>query len=145
MSSIELEIQKEWNFCFCSALQTIFKKHDIKISQEDIANNLTPSTNGFLVDDFKIREFMKRNGFSYDFYWNNETPFNEPDILLNEMNEHNGILGIKNHVYLLKYFKDPKIEMINPESGKVIQTDIYQTLREMENTYGFFGLIKYIH
>lgn len=143
MSSIELKVQEEKNFCLCSVLQTIFRKHDIEISQKEIADNLTPSKNGFLVDDFKIREFMHANRFSYEFYWHNITPFNEPDMVLGEMDENDGILGIKNHIYFLQRFKDPKIEMIDPETEEIIKTDIYQVLRKMNDDGGFFGLIKY--
>ncbi len=145
MSSIDLEVQKEDNFCLCSVLQTIFKKYDIKISQEEIANNLTPSENGFFAGDPLIKKFMRANGFDYQFYGHNQAPFNEPDMLLEDMGENNGLLGINSHIYLLKSFKDPKLEIIDPRDGGVIQTDIYQFLRKMENGEGLFGLIKYIH
>ena len=144
MDSIELKVQEEKNFCLCSTLQSIFKKHGIEISQKQIADNLTPSDYGFLAQDSKIREFMHTNRFSYEFYWHNTTPFNEPDVVLGEMDENDGILGIKNHVYFLQRFKDPKIEMIDPETEELIQTDIYQVLRQMNDDGGFFGLIKYI-
>lgn len=133
------------NFCLCSVLQTIFKKYGLKISQEEIAKNLTTSENGFLADDPQIKKFMQINGFDYDFYWHNETPFNEPDMLLRDMDENNGILGINHHIYLLRDFQDPKIKMVEPENRRTIETDIYHVRREMENAGGFFGLIRYIH
>lgn len=145
MNSIELKVQEEDNFCLCSVLQTILKRKNIEISQREIANNLTPSDNGFFADDLQIKNFMRINGFNYQFYGYNQTPFNEPDMLLLEMNENDGLLGINNHIYLLENFKYPKIEMIDPKNGELIQTDIYQTIRKMESDGGFYGLIKYIH
>jgi hypothetical protein len=60
------------------------------------------------------------------------------------MNRHHGIIGIKNHVYLLNEFHYPILQMINPEDISILEKDISLIRREMEEKTGFFGLLKYI-
>ena len=135
--------QEEETFCICSVLQTILNKDKIYVSQKDIANKLTPSKKGFYVDDNNIKNFLKEFGYDYDFYLRNTCPFNEPDSLLNEMFEHEGFVGLKNHIYLLAEFKDPKLILIDPLDASKKERDLYKLLKEMEKSKsGFFGLIK---
>jgi hypothetical protein len=143
MKDYKIKIQEKDNFCLCSVLQAIFRKYEIYFSQEEIAKNLTPLGNGFLPGDDKIKEFL-RNKFNYEFYLHDETPFNEPDMLLKEMNQYHGIVGINHHVYLLEEFKDPILQMIDPKAIKIIEKNILLVRREMEEKDGFFGLLKYI-
>src|SRR3989338_2975805 len=142
MKSYNLTPQERDSYCICSVLQVIFKKYGINISQGDIAGNLSPSEKGFLVDDKKIKKFLQSKGFGYEHYWHNQTPFNETDMVLADMCDNHGVIGINSHVYLLRNFSDPQLEMINPADGKTINKDIYQLLREMERSEGFFGLIR---
>lgn len=136
--------QEKWNYCVCSALQAVFFKYGIKISQKEISEKLTPTNKGFRVDDKKIKIFMKELGFDYEFYWYNETPFNEPDELLKEMKKA-GIVGINNHVYLMCNFKDPDLVLGNPKNGWAGNYNLYKVIEEMEKSKkGFFGLIKKI-
>jgi hypothetical protein len=144
MKKYEVEIQEENNFCLCSVLQAILRKHEVYFSQREIANNLTPSEKGFYADDERIKIFLNNNNFQYEFYWHNQTPFNERDSFLIEMNNHEGILGINNHVYLLNEFKDPILTITNPKDAKQMNTDIYFITKEMHEKGGFFGLLKYI-
>lgn len=126
-------------------MQEIFLINNIKISQDEIAKNLTPSEKGFYTDDDKIKGFLKGFGFEYKIYFRNTTPFNEPDFLLNEMNQNYGIIGVNSHTYFLKNFKDPRLELIDPKDEKLIEKNLYQTLKEMEEKGGFFGLVKKIN
>ncbi len=142
MKSYNLIPQERNNYCICSVLQAIFNNNKINLSQKEIADNLTPSDKGFLPHDDTIKNFLRSRGFEYFFYWYNETPFNEPDELLRDMNKYEGIIGIKSHIYLLKNFNDPILEIINPENNKVFRKDIYETLKEMKKLEGFFGLVK---
>jgi hypothetical protein len=144
MKNYKIKIQEEDNFCLCSVLQAIFKKHEIYFSQIEIAKNLTPSEKGFFADDFRIKNFLNNNKFNYEFYFYDKTPFNEPDMLLREMDKHHGIIGIKNHVYLLNEFQDPILQIINPKDNKIIKNNIYLIRREMQEEDGFFGLLEYI-
>lgn len=137
-------IQEKNNYCVCAVLQEIFLKNNIVISQEEIANNLTPSEKGFYTDDDKIKKFMNTKGFEYNFYLRNTTPFNEPDMVLKEMENNFGMIGINNHTYFLKNFKDPRLELINPKDEMIIEKNLYQVLNEMRESNGFFGLIKKI-
>ncbi|HTZ41732.1 MAG TPA: hypothetical protein VMC07_00800 [Candidatus Omnitrophota bacterium] len=139
--SIELTVQEKRDYCVCSVLQAVFRKHGLEISQEEIAGNLTHGEErGFKIDDKRIREFFLRNGFIYTPFGEDETPFNEPDGLLKEMQKHDGIIGIENHVYLLETFQDPRVMLIDPKDGQEVEKNYYQLLREMKNG-GFFGLI----
>lgn len=142
MKSYNLILQEKEGYCLCSTLQAIFGRYGINISQKQIADNLTPSEKGFLAHDDKIKDLLKLKRFEYWFYWHNETPFNEPDSLLLEMHDNNGIIGINSHIYLLRYFKDPLLEMIDPADNKHIKKSIYDILKEMQKSVGFFGLIK---
>lgn len=142
MKNYNLIPQKRNNYCVCSVLQAIFDKYNIKIFQEKIAENLTPSKNGFKINDYKIKNFLGNLGFNYNFYWYDETPFNEPDILLYEMQQKNGIIGIKTHVYLLKEFKDPKLYLIDPKDCSKKKKDIFDLLNDMKKGKVFFGLIE---
>lgn len=130
------------NYCVCSVIQGIFKSHGINLSQEEIAGRLTPSEHGFLVDDEKMKELMLEMGFSYSYFPHNATPFNEPDMLLGDMNENQGFLGINPHAYLLGGFNDPELTLIDPLDCSRNKRDIYGVLREMQQKGGGFGLIK---
>lgn len=142
MKNFEVKVQEKGNFCLCSVLQAIFKKYNINLSQTEIANNLVPAVKGFLVNNDEIRNFLKSNGFKYNLYWHDNVPFNEYDSLLKDMNEDEGIIGINSHVYLLKDFNDPYLEMIDPENCHTVKKDISSLLKEMKKTEGFFGLLK---
>lgn len=144
MKNYNLIPQEKNNFCICSVLQAIFEKYKINLSQKEIAGNLTPAENGFYVDEDKIKKFLIRNKFEYFYYPYNATPFNEPDMLLKEINENNGFIGINSHIYLLTEFKDPLLNLINPLDNKHLIKNIYSTIKEMRKKYGFFGLLKYI-
>lgn len=143
MKNYKIKIQERDNFCLCSVLQAIFKQHEIYFSQIEIADRLTLSEKGFLVNDVSIKRFLSSK-FDYSFYWYDETPFNEPDTLLKEMNQHHGLIGIKNHVYLFSEFREPFLQIINPKNADIIEEDISLIRREMQEKDGFFGLLKYI-
>jgi hypothetical protein len=144
MNNIELCIQEKEDFCLCSVLQAVFKAYGINLSQKEISTFLTPGKErGFIADDKRMKEFLCKNGFEYSFFWKDETPFNEPDELLKRMSKYNGIMGIKNHVYLVKNFNGSEVSLMNPFDGKGIEVEYLTLLKKMGET-GFFGLIKYI-
>nr|MBI4156438.1 hypothetical protein [Candidatus Woesearchaeota archaeon] len=142
-----MTIQEKNNYCVCAVLQRIFLEHKIIKSQNEIAKNLTPAKNGFRVDDNKIKNFIKSEGFDYDFYWWNETPFNEPESILEDMkkNQNHGLVGIKDHLHLFYDFKYPQIQLIDPSDSQIKTRDYYQMIKEMRNTEGFFALIRKIN
>lgn len=134
--------QEKENYCVCSVLQSIFRKYNINIEQDIIAQNLTPSKRGFYVDDYNFKNFLNKNGFNYDYYFYNQVPFNEPDFLLEEMKKDNGFVGFNNHVYLLYDFKDPLVSLIDPSNNFLSERELTKLLREMGLGSGFFGLVK---
>jgi ABC-type bacteriocin/lantibiotic exporter with double-glycine peptidase domain len=144
MKEYNLKPQEKNNYCVCSVLQTIFEYHGLTMTQEQIASELTPSENGFYTDDLMIREFMEKNRFKYDFFSHNMAPFNEPDMLLREMNLNHGIIGINSHCFLLVNFKDPNLKFMNPENGETLTRDLHSLLSDMKKSSGWFGLIKHI-
>lgn len=143
MKDFDIKIQEKYDFCVCSVLQAILKNYNIEFSQEQISKNLYPGTHGgYLVDDASIKDFLHSNGFSYTHYFWNQTPFHEPDSLLKEMNENEGFVGINKHVYVLKYFNDPDLEIIDPKDGKIIKKTLQDLLKEMREKDGGFGLLQ---
>jgi len=148
MKEYFLTSQEEDNYCVCSVLQAVFRSHDIFLSQDEIASQLTPCEDdkGFYLNDETARKFMLENGFSYSHFQYNQTPFNEPDTLLKEMNFQEGIVGIGSHAFLLKDFTDPKVILIDPEDGKSVELTIHKMIEKMHETErGDFGLIQRIH
>lgn len=134
--------QERDDYCLCAALQAILKNHEVNLSQREIANNLTPSQRGFLVDDRKIRDFLKSKGLEYIFYWQDKTPFNERDVVLAEMHKYEGIVGINYHTYLLESFKDPRLRLIDPADNTIKEKELREVLKEMRQYEGCFGIIK---
>lgn len=139
----QIKIQEKENFCLCSVLQSIFNEHNIFFSQKEISEKLTKSNNGFLADDKRIILFLSSQGFNYSFYRHNEVPFNELDFLLEDMKDNHGIIGIKNHAYLLGNFNYPFLEIIDPQNNSVISYKISSIKQEIEKKGGLFGLLKY--
>ena len=138
MKNYKLTPYEKENFCVCCSLQAILRKHGIEYTQERIASNLTPSeTGGFYINDQRIKEFMERTGFEYTHFYHNTTPFNEPDMLLKDMDAHDGIIGIRkahdgiigirkddNHVFLLEEFRDPTLMVLDPVAGDTLTINI---------------------
>src|SRR6056297_3364174 len=135
--------QEKNNFCVCSVLQSIFNKYNISMSQKEISKNLTPSEKGFKIDDEKIKNFLNSKEFYYTAYWKNETPFNEPENVLEDIIKSEGFIGIKDHVYLVNYFNDPDIIITDPADISKIEKNLYSVRKEMEDSgNGYFCLIK---
>ncbi len=138
--------QEKSDYCVCSALQSILEKYDIHLSQEQIASKLTSAKNGFLVNDDRMTNFLNSNNLEYNFYWQDQTPFNERDAVLEEMDANNGIIGVDTHVYLLERFRYPLVEMIDPsnkdEYNARITKNLYELVQDMEQSAGFFAVIK---
>ncbi len=142
MKRVNLIPQEKNNYCVCSVLQGIFLENDIKISQDEIAINLTSSKNGFLVNDNRIKKFMEGKGFDYKFYWYNETPLNEPALLLEEISIGSGFIGLGIHTYRVLEFKEPLIISDNPENSSIKSFNLYDLRRDFEKSDGGFGLIR---
>ena len=133
---------EEKNFCVVSCLQAILGLEGIKINQEDISKKLTPAKDGFKVHDKRIKNFLFEFGFDYTFYWKDETPFNEPESVLEDMRKDHGLVGIDNHSYVFYDFKYPELKLIDPNNAQIKTKDYCQMIKEMCNTKGFFSLIK---
>ena len=98
------------------------------------------------IDDKKIISFLNNKGFSYTPYWKNETPFNEPENVLEEIIKYDGFIGIKDHVYLVNDFDDPKITITDPADVSKIEKNLYSVRKEMEESgNGYFCLLKNKH
>ena len=140
-------VQENNNYCLCSILSDIFLDYNIKISQDEIAKNLTPTPKGFRADDNKIKEFLKDKGFNYEFYWWNQTPFHEPDSLLKEISENQGFIGIEDHLYRVLEFEDPMIVVLDPANVNEAPRDFDYSylMHKLREVNGGFGLIKHIH
>ena len=145
MKNYNIIAPEEKNFCICSCLQAIFDFEGKKFAQKDIAKKLNFGKEGFKVHDNQIKKFLFEIGFNYVFYWRNETPLNEPELVLDDMKKDHGLIGIKHHSYLFYDFKYPKIQLKDPNDGKIKIKEYNQMIKEMYNTEGFFALIKKIN
>ena len=137
-------IQEEEYYCLCTILSDILLQHKINLSQKEIANNLTPAKNGFRVDDDKIKNFLINRGFDYNFYWWNETPFNEPYSVLKEISNNEGFIGLGDHAYRILKFEDPTIITVDPAIGLPKDFNYYFIMNSLSKLDGGFGLIKHI-
>tara|TARA_Y100000310_G_scaffold344364_1_gene456765 strand:+ start:7136 stop:7576 length:441 start_codon:yes stop_codon:yes gene_type:complete len=129
------------DYCVCSVVQGILRRYDVNLSQREIASRLTPAENGHVVDDDKLKNLFESKGLEYNFFWNHETPFNEPDFVLNDMNENSGIVGISSHLYLFDKFVDPDCYLIDPNNNEIVVKRIGELVKEMGSS-GFFGVVK---
>jgi len=130
-------------YCVCSVIQAIFDRLDVNISQEEIAERLTPSAHGFLVDDKRMRNLIEGHDFSYEFFWRNQVPLNDPELVLWEMEEHSGFIGIGNHLFFVRGYNYPSLEVLNPENCEteiIVYREMDRKMRESKK--GCFGLIK---
>lgn len=148
MKNYDLSLQRKRDWCVPACLQAILRYEGVEITQERIIKQLNELENGLvLANDEKIKSFMRRNGFNYRFYFCDETPFNEPDFLLNEMSKANnhGIVGVNTHAFLLIDFKDPLLKLLDPGNGKIVTRDICDLDLEMrEKSNGGYGLVEKI-
>ena len=130
-------------YCVCSVIQAILGSKGINFSQDEIARKLTPSEQGFLVDDGRMKDLFAGNGLSYEFYWRNEVPFNDPEFVLEEMQENQGFIGIGNHVFLFRSYDGSSLEVFDPENGEAKKISYDEMARRMkESGKGCFGLVK---
>ncbi|MDP3986657.1 MAG: hypothetical protein Q8P81_00330 [Nanoarchaeota archaeon] len=135
--------QERDDYCLCSVLQAILKSYGRDFSQDEIAGNLTPGRReGFLIDGEVIDSFMKGNGFDYQLYWHNMTPFNEPDFLLDSISSYRGFVALDHHVYLLRDFKDPTVSLVDPKNGYLVQHNLFKVRMMMDRLGGGFGVVK---
>ena len=134
--------QERENYCVCSILQGIFAKYGLNISQNEIAGNLTPSNNGHIIYDGTIKNFLKSKGFDYAFYWHDETPFNEPDSLLEQISENDGFIAMGIHAYRVLSFVYPEIISEDPKDSGRKTFNLYDLMAQLSKLGGGFGLIK---
>ena len=144
MKNYSLIPQEKDDYCVCSVLQAIFDFHRIELNQRDISKKLTPSEKGLKINDDRIKVFLSEMGFDYKFYWRNETPIDEPWLVLEDMKKYHGLVGINHHMFLFSDFNYPKLNLIDPMDGKIKLKDYDSMIEEMYRTEGFFGLIKNI-
>jgi hypothetical protein len=136
-------IRQEKNYyCLCAVLSYIFSNDGNLKSQDYIASRLTRTKDGFRIDDENIKNFLNEQGYDYSFYWWNETPFNEPDSLLEEIMSNDGFVGIGKHVKLVVGFEYPWITFIDPETEKIKDMKYMQLMSSLQEKDGGFGLLK---
>ncbi len=141
MKEYKLVPQETQNFGLCSVLQAILEKNGMQVSQSEIGFRLTRAKYGFLVDDNKVKTFLEEKGFKYDFFWHDKLPY-EVDMVLEDMQKHEGVIGIDKQVYLVTAFHDPDVEMLDPGNNTKIRKSMYDIMGEMVSKEGFFAVIE---
>jgi ABC-type bacteriocin/lantibiotic exporter with double-glycine peptidase domain len=148
MQKYNLIPQEKDDYCLCSVLQAILDNNGIKISQDEIAENLDSSKKrynkkGYSNDSENIKKFLDKNGFEYKYYWRYKVPFNEIDFALDGMKETEGFISMNSHAYLFVDYNGFEVSLINPNDGqleKYITPDLDNKMRE-SGIMGFFGMI----
>jgi len=145
MKTYNLKQQEKNTYCVPSVLQAIFDKYGIKMEQDMIAGFLTPTEKGFKISDDDAKEFIDSMGFNYEFHNHNATLFNEPDMLLKEMDKKDIFMIWRNHTVLGVKFEDPRVHYIDPidkvPHHRILALD---TMLGRMNYYkdGFFGVLE---
>lgn len=138
MKNFNLIPQEKDSYCVCSVLQAIFDFHEGRLNQEDISERLTCCGKGFKINDDCMKIFLNEMGYDYFFYWRNETPLNEPWLVLDDMKKDHGLVGIDHHIYLFFDFNYPDVNLIDPSDGKIKSMDYYEMVKKMCETEGFW-------
>ena len=143
MRQYSLTPQEEKNYCVPSCLQAILRNYNIEETQREIFQQLTPTEKGVLISDDKFKNLLSIFEFNYDFFLYNQTPFNEPDFLLNKNSDKDILIGINEHCYILVLFQDPKLHVIDPKDAIIKEDELPNILNKMRKTKsGGFGLIS---
>jgi ABC-type bacteriocin/lantibiotic exporter with double-glycine peptidase domain len=143
----QLKGQEENDWCYPACLQAILRRHKIQLSQEEIARELGINGNG--AREETVRLFLQKKGFQFEFYRHNETPFNEPDSLLEDSLKQGKdvLLGLSHirgtHFCLLESFEYPTLQIRDPSNLELKQISLFDliTLMMGERFVGGFGLI----
>lgn len=143
MKNYSLISQEKRNYCLCSVVQAILDKDKKKFSQELIASQLNKDESGFYFNDSKFENFLFNQGYNFNLYSYNETPFNEPsDLLISSRKEH-VLIAWDRHVVLMEEFRDPLLKYIDPSDGLIKEKDLGALLFNMAlDKSGFFGIVS---
>lgn len=138
--------QEQAHWCFPACLQSILLNYNIFLPQYQIAEKVI-FNRGIGADINKVKKFLKELNFKFEFYYHNETPWNEPESLLSENN--NKIIAIPfnyviKHVFLVEDFKDPIVFLLDPENPlETKQKNLSKILKQMHEFHsGGFGIIS---
>jgi hypothetical protein len=139
-----LKSQEKENYCVPSVLQSIFNKYGMGISQDIIANELTPSEHGFKVNDNKMKDFIGFMGFNFEHYFHNTAPLNEPELLFDDFDKKDIFIGYNNHLGLVTGYDYPHISFRDPKDASLHLMMFETLLKRMRNSKdgGDFGLLK---
>ena len=137
--------KQQGNLCIPAVIQAVLRKHHIELMQERIAKQLVRRKKGLMFDESLRRIFDKYN-LLYQYFNFNETPFNEPDFLLQENQDKDIMIGYDKgqglHIQLLIYFQYPKIILLDPADCRQHEENFQNILRTMFDTKkGGFGLV----
>jgi hypothetical protein len=96
-----------------------------------------------------LSPFFSIRNLSFKYFNYNETPFNEPDFLLQQvLGVGDDIMlgygkGRRLHVYLVEGFNNPGVVLLDPAEGKEHEENFDDIVRKMfEKKIGGFGLVK---
>ena len=144
-----LSQQEEGNWCLPACLQAVLRRHEIYEEQEDIARDLGVDEDGAKIK--RIEEFLKQRGFSFEDYNYNQTPFNEPNFLLNEARIRGDDVLVDipvqkrdvKHSLLLQDIQGNELIMLDPDGVVKRTRNLYELHREMfQRKMGGFSVIK---
>lgn len=142
-----LSRQEKPNYCIPAVLQAILRRYDEELAQQDIAAEIGLKESGAGFDEHLEFFFAKRN-LQFTFYNYNETPFNEPESLLQEalMQGLDVMIGYDTgkglHVQLMADFRGVILTLLDPSEKERHNENFFKILNRMsEKKSGGFGLV----
>lgn len=142
----KLAKQQTAYYCFPACLQAVLREHGKEISQEEIARELNCTEEGASLK--AVAEFLEKRKLKFEYHNYNETPFNEPDFLLQEAFEKGKhvLIAYPNskgyHIFLVEHFSDPLVHTRDPKNAELYVVTLEQLMQKMhERKSGGFGLI----
>jgi len=134
-------------FCVPAVLQAVFRRRKIHMSQRDIANRIGCTENGTRFEKIPPN-FFKSIGLGFCFCYYNETPFNEPDLFIEDALKEGKdvVMGYSTvhglHSVIVSDFADPKVRIIDPADCLKKEENFYKILEEMyrRNDGGFAAI-----
>ena len=124
--------QKRENYCVCACFQAMMRRREIKLTQEQIAAELTPTETGFSMSDQRAINLFQARELELKTYTYKTTPFHEPDLLI--ANSRDAVIGIRDHALLVIDFNDPLILFLDPKDAREANYNIHSLIKEMDET-----------
>jgi hypothetical protein len=136
-----------------ACIQAVLRRRGIKETQNSIAKEVNCSSdNNGCVFNSQLSEFFSRRNLSFDFFWYNEIPGNDIDIILEDYfkKDYDIILGTLisksrdlKHTCLIEDIKRNQLTLLDPKDNLISYVNLEKIYSKMwQDKIGGFGLIS---